>query len=208
MHSGPVCVAMNDALHARRTKRSGNRLVVDVHDVGSRFGRVLLAARARLIRQQLPVGDWQGEKSALPVRVTHDAAQFLIRMIVGAQSIAVRQEHTLAVEFGDDWIRKQPRAGAVAKLAADKKIAVAVQDEARDAVLRKLTQAGANTLLVRVGVVVADPRLEQISEDVHSFGAGPVATQKFQELLYGLRRAAIQMNVRDEEPRHILCSGR
>jgi hypothetical protein len=52
---------------------------------------VVLAAGARLIRQQLAIRQRQSEKSTLPVGRPDNAAQLLIGVVIGTQRIAMCQ---------------------------------------------------------------------------------------------------------------------
>jgi hypothetical protein len=82
---------MNDSSDASRAVRGRHRILVDVHDVGDGTGHVVLAAGARLIRQQLAIRQRQSEKSTLPVGRPDDAAQLLIGVVIGTQRIAMCQ---------------------------------------------------------------------------------------------------------------------
>jgi hypothetical protein len=120
-------------------------------------------------------------------------------MIVRAERIAMGQKHPLAVELGNDGIREKPAAGAVAELAAQQEIPVPVEQEARDAPGSQRAQSFADEGFVGVGVVIADPRLEEIAQDVERLGACGVRVQEPEEPLDGSRLARIQMHIGDEQ---------
>src|ERR1700730_1589245 len=63
-------------------------------------------------------------------------------------------------------------------------------------------QGGTDARLGRIRIVIPHPGLEEVAEDVEPFGSAGMDLQKFQKLLDRLRRTAIQVHVRDEEPRH------
>src|SRR5437879_1273367 len=133
MHARAVRVPVDHAPHPGGPKRRGHRGGIHVHDVGYRARGVPPAAGARLIRQQLAVRARQGEEALLPVAAAHQAAQLLIGMIVGAQRIAVREQHLLAIELRHHRIGEQAAATALAETLTEQEVAVAVQREAGDA---------------------------------------------------------------------------
>jgi len=150
----------------------------------------------------------------LPGGVAHDAAQLLIGVIVGAQRIAVRQQHALVIELRDHGVRQELAAAALAEPAAEQEVTVAVQREAGNAARGERAQRAAHALVAGILIIVPDPRLEQVAEDVERFDTRGFGAEKPQELLGRLRRGAIQVHVRDEQSRHRLtlatelCSAR
>ena len=98
-------MAVNDPAHAGDAECLLDRLRIDVHDFRDGASRMLLAAGAHLVCDQLAVGQGQFEKSPLPKGGPDNATQLLVGVVVGAKCIAMREEHSLAVEFGDDWVR-------------------------------------------------------------------------------------------------------
>src|SRR5206468_13073037 len=84
---------------------------------------------------------------------------------------------------------------------------VAVQREAGDAALGQGAQSPAHPVFLRIRVVIAHPRLEQVAEDVERLGGRGLGSEKAEELLGGLGRAGIQMHVRDEQARHVRYFG-
>src|SRR5215468_3002141 len=112
------------------------------------------------------------------------------------------EQYALAPELGDHWIAQQAAAAARTEAGAEQEVAIAVEGEARDAAASELAQRAAHTLIARLLIVVADPRLEQVTEDVERLGRGCLSAQEVQKLLGGFRGGGIQMHVRDEEQRH------
>src|SRR5437870_178011 len=202
VHAGAVRVPVDHAPHPRRAEGRGHRAFVHVHDVGDRARDVAGAAGARLAAQGLANAERQSKEATLPVGATHRATELLVRVIVGAERIAVGEQHWLPIELGDDRIAEQPAAAALAEALSQQEITVAVQREAGDAALGKRAQAQAHPLLVGILIVIAHPGLEQVAEDVERLGLPGLAGEKVEELLRGLRRGGIEMHVRHEETRH------
>ena len=104
VHSGSMRVAVNHPADSRGLESRSYRCGVDVHDLRDGARGVGAAAGASLVGQHLPVRQRQAEEPALPGGRPDDAAQLLIGMIIGAKRIAVRQQHSLAVDLGNHGI--------------------------------------------------------------------------------------------------------
>jgi hypothetical protein len=85
---------------------------------------------------------------------------------------------------------------------AEQEVAIAVHDAARYARARQGAQRVDDHALRRVGIVVADPGLEQVAEDVERGRAPRSGCEKAQELLGRLRPRRIEVQVGDEERSH------
>ena len=133
MYGRAMCVSVNDAADSGDSIGLFDRFRIHIHDFRDRSGCVLAAASASLVREQFPVGKRQSQKTALPRRGSHDAAQFLLGMVVDTKRVAMSEEHALAVEFRHDWIREQPTSRLVAEAAAEEEVPVSVEYETRDA---------------------------------------------------------------------------
>src|SRR6202047_2857538 len=208
MYARAVGVPVDHAPPPGGPKRRGHRVGIHVHDVGYRARGVPAAAGARLIGEQLPVRARQGEEALLPIPAAHHAAQLLVGMIVGAQRIAVREQHPLAVELRHHRIGEQAAAAALAETLTEQEVAIAVQREAGDTARAECAQSPAHPLLGGIAVVISHPGLEQVAEDVERLGGRGLGGEKPEELLRGLGRAGIQMHVRDEQARHAVTSAR
>ena len=95
-------------------------------------------------------------------------------------------------------------AAALTESRAEQEVAIAVEGETRDPAVIELTQRAADPLVAWLLVVVPDPRLEQITEDIERLGRGRLIAQESQKLLSGFRGGRVQVHVRDEEARHRL----
>src|SRR5262249_46019696 len=148
--------------------------LVDVHDLGSgdiHRRDVLLAAGTHALGE--PLASSQGEAShhELHQRVAYDAAEPLIGMIVGTQQVAVHQQYAPAVDIDQRAIRQQLDASLTTEAFADEEVAIAVNQEGFHASVGDVSQAREDAALVRVGIVVADPRFEQVAENVQRLRA-------------------------------------
>src|SRR5579863_4635928 len=159
-------------------------------------------AGARLVGQDLAMSARQREEAPLPGAGAHEAAQLLVGMVVGAQGISVRQQHALAVKLRHYRVLEQPAAAAGSEAGAEQEIAVAVLRKAGDAAALKRLEGRAHALLFDVLVIITHPGFEQVAEDIERFGGRGVGAQKVEELLCRLRRAGVQVHVRDEQARH------
>ncbi len=65
-----------------------------------------------------------------------------------------------------------------------------------------LRSAAITRALLGIRIVVADPDLEQIAEDVERFRARGVRVEEREELLGRVRRVRVEMHVGHEDARH------
>src|SRR5215475_139878 len=100
----PVSMAVKQAADARGTEGRRHRLRIDVHDVGYGARGVSATPRPCLIRELLAMRARQREEAPLPGGLAHDAAQLLIGVIVGAQRVAMGDQHALTIELRDHGV--------------------------------------------------------------------------------------------------------
>ena len=124
------------------------------------------AALARRARERAACIDRQRQEFTLPVRVSHRRAQTLVGAIVGAQRVAVHDQHRFAVKSDDQGVGQQLRAARAAELRRQQEIPVAVHDEAGHAARGERAQTRDSRGLCLIRRVVPHPGLEQIPEDV------------------------------------------
>jgi hypothetical protein len=74
-----------------------------------------------------------------------------------------------------------------------------VHYEATDPAGRESRQRCADALPMRLVVVVADPGLEQIAEDVKCVGGAGAIAEKLNKLISGSRLGRIEMQIGDEQ---------
>ena len=132
-------------------------------------------------------------------RVAHDPPQALVAHIIGAQQVAVHQQHLLAVEVDDGPVFDQPAAGVAAETVSKHEVAIAVHRETRHSGSGELPQCGHDDALGRVRVVIADPGFEEVAEDVERAGAARLVPEKREELRGDVGPGRVQVQIRNEE---------
>src|SRR5690242_8632682 len=118
----------------------------------------------------------------------------------------MRQQHALTIELRDHRVGKYAAAAARAETRPEQEVTIAVEREAGDAARAELTQRAAHPLVAGFLVVVPDPCLEEIAEDIERLGRRCLLAQEAQKLLGGLRGGGVEVHVRDEQARHRLTS--
>lgn len=161
-----------------------------------------LAAGAHALCQSLTLTQRQAAHQELQERIAHRAPQTLVRMIVDAERVTVHQQHAPAVEVDHCAIVQQLCARVPAEAPPDQKVAIAMEQVAGHTACRQRPQGGDDESLVGIGVVIADPGLEQIAQDVQCTRATGLLAQKAQELRGDVGSLGIQMQVGDEQCRH------
>jgi len=157
VHGRAMRVAVDQHARAAGAHGGGDCALVHIHDVGGRVARVAAAAVASLLRQQPPHSQRQREETALPAFITDQASQVLIGTVGGAERIAVREQHTLAVGFDDDRIAEQPRAAELFEAPLQQEIPIAVHDIAGHAGGGEPSQRFADAATAGILLVIADP---------------------------------------------------
>ena len=82
VHTGPMGMSVDDPSHTAGAEGRGHGLCIDVHDVRHGAGGMAPAARAGFIGELLAVCARQRKETLLPGRLSNDAAQLLIRMVI------------------------------------------------------------------------------------------------------------------------------
>ncbi len=173
--------------------------LIDVHDVVG-FGRDLGRAHAPQVGGDLPpLCQRLGEEVPSPRRVAQRCAQAQVARVVRAQEIAMREQHFASMELDLLEVAEQSAARGGAKLVAEQEIAVAVHDGARHAGRSQARERVEDRSQIGVVVVVADPCLEQIAEDVYAVGRHGLGSDEVDELARRRGPAGIEMQVGDEQ---------
>jgi len=188
-------------------KRLGYGGGIDVHDFRCRRHDVLAAAGSQSRRKALPPRETQAAENPLHEWISHDAAQALVAHIVRAEDVAVHEQHGFAVEIDRRTVLQQATAGIAAEVRADEKVAVAVHEVARYAGGGKPAQGGLYRGIGRFRIIVSEPDLEQVAEDVQRLGPAGLTLQEIDELRGDLRRVGVKVQVGDEESRQTSVSG-
>jgi len=132
-------------------------------------------------------------------RIAENTAQALVAFVVGAERVAVHQQHGLAVEIDDAAILEQYGAGFGAESASDEKVPIAVHHEQRDAGVGQGAQRQNDFTGRRIGVVVTEPGFEQVTEDVQRVSPARIVCKKLEELPRNRWIGRIEMKIRYEQ---------
>ena len=122
----------------------------------------------------------------------------MVGVVIGAQRIAVDHRGGRVFDVRGHRLLAQlhPSAGAV--LGAQHEVPVAVEKENPRAALGQLAQVDGDRFGQVVSAVVADPDLEQVTENVERVGPASRAAQKVTQETPGLRAACLEVQVRDD----------
>ncbi len=202
MDGGSVGVAMDKQPAAMLAQQRIDRRRGHIHD-GLWLGSILhLALAPHLAGDGLAAGQRQAQEEPAQPLLLGDAAKLLIALIQGAEQVPVAQQHPLPVEIDDARVAKQRHARPFGKDLAQQEVAVAV-DEVDGHVLSAQGQEGLGHLAVeRVGVVVANPEFEQISQHIEGIGLGGVALEKTHQCGCHVGPLGAQVNVTDKKGAH------
>jgi len=167
--------------------------LVDVHD---RVGLDRL-----LTRLPEPLGDAPtrakrnpGEQPACE-RVPDKSAESLVFVIVRAQLIAVHQQDAFAAQVNARNLRQQLHARRIGIAFPDQKIPVAVRQVAGCAGIAEGLECRGDDRVIRVRVVIADPDLEQVAEDIQRVGLTRDGFQEANEALDGSWTRGVEVQV-------------
>ena len=105
------------------------------------------------------------------------------------------QQDPLPIDGGNGRIHEQLDSGSSLESLAVQKVSITAHEVDRYATGGKRPQRIADLAAHRVRVVIADPGLEQIAEDVERIRCSSLAREKPEEALHRRRRARIEMQV-------------
>src|SRR5690606_22002870 len=115
-------------------------------------------------------GERYREEEAPRHGIAYHAPKTLVLDVLRAQQVAVRQNGTSAVEFYDGVIRQQGGPGLRGEARPAEKIPIAVHEIDGDASRTEARQSVDDGAMLRCVVVVAEPDLEQVAQDVERRG--------------------------------------
>src|SRR3990167_343744 len=207
MDGGPVGVAVDHAPHAVAFEcRFHGGLV----DVGNRLefafvAQALLVAAtgfARLVGE-FPAGfECLVKETLAPLWLASLASEGEVGRVVAAQEVTVHQQGRLAFQHHHARVWQQRCAGCRSKRRAQQEIAIAAHHVDGNAGVGEFAQACPHGLGQFAVLIVANPGLEQVAQDVQRFGPAGLRAQEMQELHRDRGARRIQMQVGDEEDRH------
>ncbi|MNQ76823.1 hypothetical protein D3C85_916720 [compost metagenome] len=187
---GPDAVLAEDARNfVRRDVGDFRRLLSGLHP----------ALLAQLACQLVAGGQGQVAEDEEGDRVAQPAAQAHVGLVLGAQAVAVHQEHGLAVHPHQARVGQEGATGFVAKCRADHEIAIAVHQEDTRAAVGQFAQGLGDRMLEGRHGVVADPGFEEVAEYVEGFGLGGAALQEMKKRPGDIRAFLFKMQIGDQQ---------
>ena len=218
-----VCVPVHHRARAGRAQRRVHRWLGDVaRVVGAHRTRRAHRARgahrpdaaalaAQLARDAQPFVQRAAQEVALPRVGARHGAGALVVDVVGAQRIAVREQHALAEQRDRARFVEQRGAGARGEPAhrprrrvrrkghVEQEIAVAAHRVDPRTACADRRQPVQKRLRDRVGLVVADPGLEQVAEQEQVAGAARLRIELREEQRGGARVVVAEVHVGAEQ---------
>ena len=179
-------------------------------DVGDRLGHPAglqltvpgLAGGARLRGEGEPGLQGLREEPRLPRRVAGLCAELLVGDVVGAQQVAMQEQGRPAVQQHHRGIRQQAHPAPPRVACAEQEVAVAAHEGDRHAGIDQGAQPPGHEGAGLGRIVVADPGLEQVAEDVQRIGAARLAIQEAAEQLGDRGARRVEVEVGDEQGGH------
>src|SRR6185436_18740014 len=163
----------------------------------------LLALLAHADDRAAALRERPGEEFALPRLGARDPAPVLVVQVVGAQRVAVHEQRAHALDLVHARVGEELRAGGGAKALADEEVAVAVHEVDRHAAAGEVReQPRDHRVERRLEIVVADPGLEEVAQDVERVGGARLSFEQLDEPLVRCRPLLGEVKVRNEERGH------
>ncbi len=113
------------------------------------------------------------------------------------------QKHGLAIQIHDCRVVQDFDAGLCREVFAYREVSVAVHEVHRYASVGEFAQSGLHRGVVGIGIVVTQPNLKKITQNVECFRTTGFRFQKAEELLTDLGLAGLEMQVGNKQRRHI-----
>jgi hypothetical protein len=199
MHGGPVGMTVYQTYGPVLRKNRFDRFLVDIHNFIAFAELVIETPEAVPAR----VGQSQKQRFpqnfALPLRTSGFSAELQIRKIIGAQEVAVHQQSPPAIQINHRIVLDEFDAGFIEKALSDQKIPVALLEIDHSTRVGKLPQRRFDLFSRRRGVIVPDPGIEEISEDIQGRGTFRAVLQKIEELPGDRRSGRSEMKIGDKE---------
>ena len=119
----------------------------------------------------------------LPAGIARLRAEGLVAHVVRAQRVAVHEQYALAFDVDDARVGQDRHARAARVGVAEQEVAVAVHVEHGNAGSMKFGERVGDGVFQFARGIVADPRLEEVAEDVQRIGLAGFLAQEGEELL-------------------------
>ena len=199
MGGGAMGVAMNQRAYAVLGHDARHFVRGDVDNLAGFHPRLGAAFIAQFARQFLPGAERQVAQDKQRNRVAQPAAQLHIADVLGAQAVAVHQQHALAIQFDHAGIGQQGAAGFTAEGLAEEKVAIAMHQVDARAALAELAQGLGNRTLKGGDGIVADPHFKEVAEDIQRLGLNRAGFQKMQKRPADVRALLFKMQIGDQQ---------
>lgn len=198
VNGAAVGVAVNDAPYIVLAEKFRDRPVVDVHDVGLVRAGMPLAEPACQAGQHAAPPDRAGKDAVLPGRIAGFLPEPLIRDVIGTQDIAVEKDDGPVVRFQAFGLDQIVHARPAAVVVAEQEIAIAADEVDRGAGVGEAFEVFGDFKAQSPGRIVADPGLEQITENIQGARVGGRPGQKIPEQPDGFGPSGVQVKVGDQ----------
>ena len=164
----PVSVPVQHYAHAGLAKRLFDCSAVHVGNIFADGTAMRHAGLPRPRRKFQALRHRLGQHHRLPLRVSRHFANFLVFDVIGAIGVSMAQQYGCAVNIENVWVWQNFGAGLCSKIVADHKITITVHEVNRYILIDHLANCLLDRGVVFIGIVIADPRFKQITEDVQS----------------------------------------
>lgn len=195
VNGGAVRVAVQQDVDAVFADGFANLLSIDVHYflVECCAARRALCSRMCCDRESLLQGF--RKYHGLPLGVPGHRTSLLVFDVVGAECVAVAQQDLLAVKLGGAGIGEDRDAGFRREFVADHEIAIAVHEVDGHSVVHEISQGLLDRRVILVGIVIADPGLEEVAENIECLGILRLAFEEGVELIANFRAISLEVQV-------------
>jgi len=184
VYSSAVRVTVEQGAHTMLAHETFDGGLIDVKYLGPPILAVLGDAGLPYPSSDaLPPFERQCVVELLYCRIADDTPEALIPKVVSAKQIAVAQQHRLATDVNQGWVMQQNCAAGLDEAFAKHEITIAVHDVAARPACSQFRKCRGDGPVVRIRVVVTDPVLEQVAEDVERIRCLRFGCKKMQECI-------------------------
>ena len=204
VHGRTVRVAVNQTGDVERLHLVRNRCVDDVGDrrCGGSGGFVPGALATPAVRNPAPDEQGQTQHAALPLRGARARPEGLVHRVGGAIAVAMREQRADATQHHHCGVVQQLHPAALSEFAGHHEVAVAVHEIDRHAGIDHGFQRLRDLLIEGRAVVVADPGLEHIAEQVERLCLPRPSRKEGQQDGGQVRPGFVEMQIGDEQRGH------
>ena len=135
----------------------------------------------------------------MPALITDHLPEALILMIIGTERVAVEQQDRHIEQLNERRILQQLTTGPFREDVSGQEVTVTGHEITPDSRLAQVMQCMHDPMLVRVRIIVSNPGLEKVAEDIKVLRVPCDSLQKPQQLPENLRASRVDMDVGDEK---------